>query len=105
MNHRPPCPPPRENDKANNNEERQEEEQDNEEYVPPRPTQKLSQVRAGASRDHPAEQIFDDIQTGRITRSKTRLANFCEHYSFISSIEPMKVEEALDDPDWVNAMH
>ena len=57
------------------------------------------------SRDHPIEQIFDDIQTGRITRSKTRLANFCENYSFISSIEPTKVEEALEDPDWINAMH
>ena len=51
------------------------------------------------------EQIYNDIQTGRITRSKTCLANFCEHYSFISSIEPMKVEEALEDPDWINAMH
>ena len=30
---------------------------------------------------------------------------FCKHYSFISSIEPMKVEEALEDPDWINAMH
>ena len=54
---------------------------------------------------HPIEQIYNDIQTGRITRSRTRLANFCEHYSFISSIEPMKVEEALEDPDWINAMH
>jgi hypothetical protein len=23
------------------------------------------------------------------------LANFCEHYSFVSSIEPFRVEEAL----------
>ena len=77
---RPPSPPPRENNNSNNNEERQEEEQDNEEDVPPRPKQKLSRVRTRVSRDHPVEQIFDDIQTGRITRSKTRLANFCEHY-------------------------
>ena len=56
-------------------------------------------------RDHPLNQIYGDIKTGRITRSKSRLANFCEHYSFISSIEPLKVEEALQDPDWVNAMH
>ena len=48
---------------------------------------------------------MNDIDSGRITRSKTRLANYCEHYSFISIIEPMKVEEALDDPGWVNAMH
>ena len=100
----PPSPPRQENDNANN-EEGQEEEQDDEEDVPPRPKQKLSRVRARVARDHPVEQIYNDIQTGRITRSKSRLANFCEHYSFISSIEPMKVEEALDDPDWVNAMH
>jgi hypothetical protein len=48
---------------------------------------------------------MNDINSRRITRSKTRLTNFCEHYSFISSLEPMKVEEACEDPDWVNAMH
>jgi hypothetical protein len=32
------------------------------------------------------------------------LATFCEHYSFVSSLEPRKVEEAVDDPDWVMAM-
>ena len=30
---------------------------------------------------------------------------FCEHFSFVSSIEPKKIEEALKDVDWVNAMH
>ena len=92
---RPPSPPPWENNNTNDNEERQEEEQDNKEDVPPRPKQKLSRVRARIAKDHPVEQIYNDIKTGRITRSKTSLANFCEHYSFISSIEPMKVEEAL----------
>jgi hypothetical protein len=32
------------------------------------------------------------------------LANFCEHYSFVSFIELFRVEEALQDPDWVLAM-
>ena len=90
--HQPPSPPPQEKNNTNN-EEGQEEEQDDEEDVPPWPKQKLSWVRARVSRDHPVEQIFEDIQTGKITSSKTRLANFCEHYSFISSIEPMKVEK------------
>jgi hypothetical protein len=27
------------------------------------------------------------------------------HYSFVSCGEPTRIEEALDDPDWVNAMH
>jgi hypothetical protein len=48
------------------------------------------------------DQILGDISTGVTTRS--RLANFCEHNSFVSSIEPFRVEEALQDPDWVLAM-
>jgi hypothetical protein len=47
------------------------------------------------------DQILGDISKGVTTRSC--LANFCEHYSFVSSIEPFKVEEALHDPDWVLA--
>jgi hypothetical protein len=46
--------------------------------------------------------ILGDIQNGVTTRS--RVAHFCEHYSFVSSIEPHKVEEALQDSDWVVAM-
>jgi hypothetical protein len=48
------------------------------------------------------DQILGDISKGVTTLS--RLANFCEHYSFVSSIEPFRVEEALQDPDWVLAM-
>jgi hypothetical protein len=29
---------------------------------------------------------------------------FCDHYSFVSSIEPYRIEDALRDPDWVMAM-
>jgi len=55
------------------------------------------------ARDHPLDHIIGDISRGVQTRS--RLASFCEHFSFVSSIEPKKVEEALRDVDWVNAMH
>jgi hypothetical protein len=48
------------------------------------------------------DQILGDISKGVTTRSC--LANFCEHYSFISYIEPFRVEEVLQDPDWVLAM-
>jgi hypothetical protein len=48
------------------------------------------------------DQILGDISKGVTTRS--RLANFCEHYSFVSSIEPFRVEEALQDLAWVLAM-
>ena len=49
------------------------------------------------------DTIIGDISRGVQTRS--RLALFCEHFSFVSSIEPKKIEEALKDIDWVNAMH
>jgi hypothetical protein len=56
-----------------------------------------TQVRATIQRHHPVDQILGDISKGVTTRS--RLANFCEHYSFVSSIEPFRVEEALRDPN------
>ena len=55
------------------------------------------------ARDHPLDSIIGDISKGVQTRS--RLALFCEHFSFVSSIEPTKIEEALQDVNWVNAMH
>ena len=51
----------------------------------------------------PWDTIIGDISRGVQTRS--RLASFCEHFSFVSSIEPKKIDEALMDVDWVNAMH
>jgi hypothetical protein len=50
-------------------------------------------------RDHPVDNILGDIKKGVSTRS--RVVNFCEHYSFVSSFEPFKVEDALRDLDWV----
>ena len=55
------------------------------------------------ARDHPLDTIIGDISRGVQTRS--RLALFCEHFSFVSSVEPKKIEEALKDVDWVNTMH
>jgi hypothetical protein len=70
------------------------EEHDKEEEVPQvTPTQ----VQSTIQRNHPVDQILGDISKGVITRS--RLANFCEHYSFVSFIEPFRVQEALQDPD------
>ena len=34
-----------------------------------------------------------------------KLASFIEHHSFVSCFEPTRVEEALQDPDWINVMH
>jgi hypothetical protein len=46
--------------------------------------------------------ILGDIHKGVTTQSC--VAHFCEHYSFVSSIEPYRVEDALRDSDWVLAM-
>jgi hypothetical protein len=58
---------------------------------------------SNVARDHPLDQIIGGIQNGVQTRS--RLTSFYEHYSFVSSFEPTKVEDALMDVDWINAMH
>jgi hypothetical protein len=49
------------------------------------------------ARDHPLDSIIGDISRGVQTRS--RLVLFCEHFSFVSSIEPKKIDEALKDID------
>jgi hypothetical protein len=59
-------------------------------------------VRHNVQRDHPVNNILGDIEKEVTTRSC--VANFYKHYSFISSFEPFKVEDALRDPVWVVAM-
>jgi hypothetical protein len=56
-------------------------------------------VRHNVQRDCPVDNILGDIEKGVTTRS--RVTNFCEHYSFVSSFEPFKVEDALHGLDWV----
>ena len=75
------------------------DEKDKEEEVQQTPP---TQVWDTIQRNHQVDQILGDISKGVTTRS--RLANFREHYSFVSSIEPFRVEEVLQDPDWVLAM-
>jgi hypothetical protein len=65
--------------------------------VPPHP-----RLCHNTQRDHPVDNILGDIEKGVTTRSC--IANFCEHYSLVSSFGPFKVEDALYDPDWVVAM-
>jgi hypothetical protein len=80
-------------DRGEAQEEREEEE------VPHAPP---THVHTNIQRDHLVDQILGDIIKGVTMNS--HIANFCEHYCFISSIEPFRVEEALQDPDWVLAM-
>jgi hypothetical protein len=59
-------------------------------------------VQQSVQRDHPVDNILGSIHRGVTIHS--RLANFCEHYSFVSMLEPIRVEDALGDADWVMAM-
>jgi hypothetical protein len=70
-------------------------EEDKEEEKGPQPP--LPQVCTTIQHDHPVDLILGDINKRVTTRS--RVANFYEHYSFVSSIEPFRVEEALKDLD------
>jgi hypothetical protein len=65
----------------------QEQDGRAEEEVPQAPS---TQVHTNIQRDHPVDQILGDISKGVTTHS--RIENFCEHYSFVSSIEPFRVE-------------
>ena len=53
---------------------------------------------------HPQHLIIRSPSNGVMTQSQ-KLASFIEHHSFVSCFEPTKVEEALQDLDWINAMH
>jgi hypothetical protein len=54
-------------------------------------------VCQNVQRDHPVDNVLGDIKKGVTTRS--RVANFYEHYSFVSSFDPFKVEGALRNSD------
>ena len=45
------------------------------------------------ARDHPLDTIIGDISRGVQTRS--RLVSFYEHFSFVSSIQSKKIDEAF----------
>jgi hypothetical protein len=59
-------------------------------------------VLQSVQRDDPVDNILGSVHRGVTTRSK--LANFCEHYLFVSILEPLRVEEALEDANWVMTM-
>jgi hypothetical protein len=59
-------------------------------------------VHQSIQRDHPIDNILGSIEREVTTHS--RLATFYRHYLFVSSLDPFKLDEALDDPDWVIAI-
>src|SRR3954463_5854407 len=48
------------------------------------------------------KKILSGLGQGIATHRQ--LMNFCAHFSFVSSIEPLWVEQALEDTDWLIAM-
>jgi len=54
-------------------------------------------------RDHTLENVVGDLRRGISTRAQ--LKNFGEHQAHIFMVEPKKVWEALEDSDWLDAMH
>jgi hypothetical protein len=88
---------PPQDDGNNQGGDANDQDKEDDEPRPPQP-----RVHQAIQQDHPIDTILGDIHKGVTTRS--RVAHFCEHYTFVSSIEPQRVEEALQDSDWVMAM-
>jgi hypothetical protein len=92
--------PPQEEDIDQRGDEDDQDKEDDQEIQDQRaPHQRVHQA---IQRDHLVNSILGDIHKGVTTRS--RVAHICEHYSFVSSIEPYRIEDALRDSDWVVAM-
>jgi hypothetical protein len=89
--------PPQEEDNDQGGDEVDQDKEDDQSQRSPH-----LRVHQAIQRDHPVNSILGDIHKGVTTRS--RVTNFCEHYSFVSSIEPYRVEDALRYSDWVLAM-
>ena len=47
--------------------------------------------------------MIGQVQKGVLTRRS--LNHFYEHMTFVSQVEPKNVDGALDDINWINAMH
>ncbi|KAK1610252.1 hypothetical protein QYE76_033925 [Lolium multiflorum] len=80
--------------------------------IPPRPrmTKEEIEARRLARRErtleilgHTHDKVLGDVRAKVSTRRQ--LANFSNHHAYISLVEPKKVFEALEDSDWVEAMH
>jgi hypothetical protein len=92
--------PPQEEDIDQGGDEDGQEKEDEQEVQDPRPSH--LRVHQAIQIDHLVNSILGDIHKGVTTRS--RVTHFCEYYSFVSSIEPYRIEDALIDPDGVVAM-
>ena len=72
--------------------------------APQPPPQVIDRRNSPLLQTHPQDLIMGSPSRGVMTRSQ-KLASFIQHHSFVSCIEPTNVEEALQNLDWINAMH
>jgi cobalamin biosynthesis protein CobT len=91
---------PQEEDMDQGGDEDNQDKEDDQEIRDQRPPH--PRIHQAIQRDYLVNSILGDIHKGVTTRS--RVAHFYEHYSFVSSIEPYRIYDALRDPDWVVAM-
>jgi hypothetical protein len=91
--------PPQEEDNdqgGDNYDEDKEDDQEVQDQRLPHP-----RVHQAIQQDDPVNSILGDIH--KVVTTRSRVSHFCEHYSFVSSIEPYRVEDALRDSNWVLA--
>jgi hypothetical protein len=79
--------PPKDEEIDQGGDEDNEAKEDDQEIMDQRPPH--PRVHQAIQQDHPVNSILGDIDKGVTTRS--RVAHFCEHYSFVSSIEPYMI--------------
>ena len=66
------------------------------------PRETLTSIMPRVAGHVDVDQILTGISKSRVTCK--HLINFCAHFSFVSSVEPHKVHDALIDNDWLVAM-
>ena len=73
---------------------------DSESYEKKGPSSRIKQ-------NHPPEDIVGDMNelTLRKRTVDKCIANFVSYSCYLSQVEPTKVEEALQDESWIEAMH
>ncbi|XP_050890376.1 uncharacterized protein LOC127095777 [Lathyrus oleraceus] len=82
----------------------EEGEDDNSEKKKDESTTKVDDLPLAlrSSKDHPNDNILEDITKGVITCSK--LSNFNHHFAFVSQVEPKNAKDALIYEHWLMAM-
>jgi hypothetical protein len=95
---------PQNKDQAHDQEENidQGRDEDDREHEGSRTRPPHPRMRQTVRRDHPMNNILGDIKK-RVT-TKSHVATFYQHHSFISSLEYFNVEDILHDPNWVVVM-